>query len=70
MAAPMYFWHLLDIIRSKVGEPLLHELARQDEKLAHHLDPANENSSQVQFCTDCNNCRKNSLPPCATAFSL
>ena len=69
MAAPMYFWHLLDIIRSKVGEPLLHELARQDEKLAHHLDPANENSSQVQFVQIATT-RGSFLPHHAAVFSL
>ena len=47
MKAPMYFWHLLDIVRSKIGGPLLQEIAQRDQTIAQHLDPDSQNSILV-----------------------
>ena len=37
MAKATYFWHFLDIIRSKIGQPLLEGLAAMPGKLTSLL---------------------------------
>ena len=49
ISAPMYFWHLLDIVQSKAGEPLLSQLSKQDDKFAQLLNPDSEDASRVSL---------------------
>lgn len=49
IAAPMYFWHLYDFVRSKSGRPLLIELAKGQQKFSELLDPKSENAKEVSL---------------------
>ena len=47
MATSTYFWHFLDIIRSKIGQPLLDGLAAMPEKFVALLTAEPDSNPQV-----------------------
>lgn len=52
MATPTYFWHFLDIIRSKIGQPLLEGLALAPDKFVTLLTAEPDPSPKVQAVYD------------------
>ena len=47
MATSTYFWHFLDIIRSKIGQPLLNGLAALPQKFVALLTAEPNSNAQV-----------------------
>ena len=48
MATATYFWHFLDIIRSKIGRPLLDGLAAMPEKFVALLTAEPDTNPQAR----------------------